>query len=121
MRPHARGQLNIAEMRMKSVFVMIMLSFFSTVFAMEGSKKFQEKGCVACHDAKLDRVKRGLGPSIAQIKENYGSDVAAVVLFLKKEGKPRVYPNRYELMKQQLDSILLSNEERKLLAEFLLQ
>jgi len=105
---------------MKYILIYLLLASTSLIFSMNGNKIFKEKNCSSCHDPVKDQIKRGLGPSIAQIKEKYSS-VEEIVKFLGMQAEPRVYPNRYELMKQQLLNLKLTDSEKNALAHFLLQ
>jgi cytochrome c len=90
-------------------------------FAADGAQIFQSKGCVACHDATQDRVAQGLGPSLKMIAEAYKGKEDALISFLKGEGKPHVYPDKYPIMQGQLALIKgLSEDDRKALATYLL-
>lgn len=90
-------------------------------FAAKGADLFFSNDCVICHDATKDRVAEGLGPSLAMIAAAYKGKEDALISFLNGKGRPRIYPDKYSLMKDQLDSIRdLSGDERKALATFLL-
>lgn len=106
--------------RLMSIFVFFFFS--SAILAKDGSALFHKLGCHSCHDAVKDQVKRGLGPSIAMIKEHYKGKLPELLTFLKGQGKPVVYPERFELMKMQLEKIKdLNEKDRTALARFLLK
>lgn len=76
--------------------------FAGGLFAADGKTLFSQKGCTACHDLNQDRAAMGLGPAIKQISAKYKGDSNAVVTFLKGQGKPRVYPDKYPTMQGQI-------------------
>ncbi|MGD2063853.1 MAG: c-type cytochrome [Nitrospirota bacterium] len=90
-------------------------------YGVDGAEIFQSNGCIVCHDAAEDRVADGLGPSLEAIAATYKGQKDALIRFLKDEGKPRLHPEEYPIMEDQLDSIKgLSDDEREALATFLL-
>jgi len=105
---------------MKLLITAIFLAVIAPVFGDE--KLFQKKGCSGCHHDTIDRVKDGLGPSIAQIKKAYNGKKNELILFLKGQNEPRLYPDHYFMMKPQLD--ILKGEKEKVfgtLADYLLR
>jgi cytochrome c551/c552 len=107
----------------KLLAVSVIATLFVAVpsFAADGAEIFQSNDCAVCHDATKDRVAEGLGPSLEMIAAAYKGKEDALISFLKDEGKPRLYPDAYPIMEDQLDSIRgLSDDERKALATFLL-
>jgi cytochrome c551/c552 len=109
---------------MKALFAVSAISaLFVAVpsFAANGEQIFQSNDCILCHDATKDRVAEGLGPSLEMIAAAYKGKEDALISFLKGKGKPRLYPTKYPIMEEQLDSIRgLSDDERKALSTFLL-
>ena len=109
---------------MKALFAISAISaLFVAVpsFAAKGAEIFTSNDCIVCHDATMDRVAEGLGPSLKMIAAAYKGKEDALIDFLKGEAKPRLYPEQYPIMEDQLDSIRgLSSDERKALATFLL-
>ena len=86
-------------------------------FAANGEQIFKSKGCAACHQASVDSV----GPSLKKIASVYAGKEEELIKFLKGEGKSKVDPNKFALMKPQLNTTkALSDEERKALADFIL-
>jgi len=109
---------------MKTLFAISAISALfvaGPAFAADGAQIFESNGCMVCHDATENRVADGLGPSREMIAAAYKGNEDALISFLKDEGKPRLYPEKYPIMEDQLDSIRgLSDDERKALAAFLL-
>lgn len=109
--------------RYEVLWTSMFIIFSSTaILSAEGSKLFFDLGCHSCHDAVKDQIKRGLGPSISMIKDHYKGNSKNLIKFLKGKKDPIVYPNRFVLMKQQLEKIKsISDEDKNALAEFLLK
>ncbi len=81
-----------------------------------GKNVFQSKGCAACHQPAADSV----GPSLKKIAQAYGS-VDELVKFLKGEAKPKVWPQKFAIMKPQLNQIKdLSEQDLKDMASYIL-
>jgi len=81
-----------------------------------GKKLFQTKGCNSCHQPAADTV----GPSLKKIAQTYSS-ADELVKFLKSEAKPKVWPDKFAIMKPQLMQLKgLSEQELKDLAAFIL-
>jgi cytochrome c len=103
-----------------SVSMLTALLTAGPALAADGAALFQSKGCSACHHATEDRSAQGLGPSLQQVAEAYGGDSEAVEAFLKGEGEPKVYPDKYPIMKTQLGiTKALPEEELQALASYL--
>lgn len=72
------------------------------LFAADGKTLFTQKGCTACHDMNQDRAAMGLGPSIKMVSKAYKGNKAGLISFLKGEGQPKIYPDKYPTMKGQI-------------------
>ena len=106
----------------KLVFLSAISALLATgpSLAQDGQTIFQSKGCTVCHDAQQDRVAMGLGPSLKQISEAYKGQEDALTAFLKGQGEPKVYPDKYPIMKGQLAiTQALPDDELKALATYL--
>jgi cytochrome c len=70
----------------------------------------------------VDRIDKGLGPSLAQIADAYREDPAKLMEFLRGKAEPRLYPDKYQLMKAQLPRVMsLSDDALHTLADFVLE
>ncbi len=85
-------------------------------FASMGKQLFQSKGCSACHNPKLDTT----GPALKKIAQYYRGNEEHLIKFLKGKAAPKVEPEKFTIMKPQLnDTKRLSDEELKELVKFI--
>ena len=79
---------------------------------VDGSSVFESNGCTMCHDVQIEKV----GPSLQTIRMHYGLDEDALVRFFKGNGEARVYPQKFAIMRSQLEKTkaLYDNEVRAL-------
>lgn len=65
----------------------------------DGQKLYAQKGCLVCHrlDTKL------VGPAVKDIAAAYSGDKAALVAFLKGQGKAIVDPSQASVMQPQVE------------------
>ena len=93
------------------------LTFGTPALAADGKAIFEASGCGACHQAKEAAV----GPSVAEIAKKYAKKEKELVVFLEGTGKPIMIPEKFPMMKPNLEkTAALSKEERQALAKFLL-
>lgn len=82
----------------------------------KGKNLFNAKGCAACHQPSVDTV----GPSLKTIAKYYNTP-EEMVKFLKGESKPKVWPEKFAVMKPQLATLKpLSEGELKAIASYIL-
>ena len=102
--------------------IMALAAVCPSALAAGGASLFQANGCAACHDATMNRIDKGLGPSLAQIADAYRQSPEALVEFLQGKAGPRLYPDKYPLMKAQLPRIMsISDTAIRSLADYLLE
>lgn len=86
-----------------------------------GKKLFKAKGCIGCHNPTTDQIEAGLGPSILTIAKAYAGDRAGLLNFLKGSGKPRVFPEKIQVMRPMQEMIRgLPENKIESLADFIL-
>jgi len=108
--------------KIKIITIIVPFLFVSVNYAQDGSKIFNDYGCVECHDYKIDQTSKGLGPSITQIKSAYGKDRSELVNFLNGNAKPRINIKMSPVMIAQLATIKSLPESSKIaLANFLMK
>lgn len=76
--------------------------FAGSVFAEDGAAVFQASGCSTCHHPTKDQAAQGLGPALKQIGSAYKGKEGELVAFLKGNGQPKVYPDKYPIMMGQI-------------------
>ena len=104
------------------IFAVFSIFITAEIFSADGAELFTKYNCQTCHDPVKDQISMGLGPSVQMIKEQYANKVGELVTFLDGKGEPKIYPNRYALMKTQLDTIKgLSVADKTQLAKHLLK
>ena len=82
-----------------------------------GEELFADNGCVACHQDEAKTV----GPSLMEISSAYSENNEGLTSFLNGEGEAIVDPAQEAVMSPQLESTkAMSDEERKALAEYIL-
>ncbi len=85
-------------------------------FASMGKQLFQSKGCSACHNPNLDTT----GPALKKIAAKYRGNEEHLIKFLKGKAAPKVEPEKFTIMKPQLnDTKKLTDEELKELVKFI--
>jgi cytochrome c551/c552 len=83
----------------------------------QGGKIFYDKGCMLCHK----RVENRLGPSLKKLARGYKNKQKDLVLYLQRQGKAIIQPERGSIMKTQLVKLrILSLKEYRLLSQFIL-
>jgi len=107
---------------MKKIFTMALLMWGAVLFAAvdntAGAAIFSERGCVMCHAKDTDTV----GPSLRTIGMRYSGNENALVVYLKGQGQPIVYPERDGMMRPQLMKIgNLYEDEYRSLARYMIQ
>ncbi len=86
--------------------------------ATSGKAIFQQKGCNACHNPKIDMT----GPALYKIAAIYKGREDELIKFLKGKGEPKVEPNKFTIMKPNInDTKHLTDEELKQLVKFIIQ
>ncbi len=89
-----------------------------TVVQTDGEAIFKAKGCGSCHQPNVDTV----GPSLKTIAQKYKSGKDSLLKFLKGEGEAIVWPEKFGIMKPQLNATKsMSDEELSMLADFILK
>ncbi len=81
------------------------------VVQTDGESIFKAKGCGSCHQPNVD----GVGPSLKTIAQKYKGEKDSLFKFLKGEGEAIVWPEKYGIMKPQLN-ITKSMSEKELSA-----
>ncbi|MCF6309325.1 MAG: c-type cytochrome [Sulfurimonas sp.] len=78
----------------------------------KGKSIFEAKSCVLCHKPETELI----GPSLKRIAKAYKGKQAALVDYLKSQGKPIIFPKRAAVMNPQLikTKILLGDDIRAL-------
>lgn len=108
-------------MTKKTVVTALMLSgslLFGSVDNGAGAALFNDRGCTMCHAMDMDMV----GPSVRTIGMRYSGNENALVMYLKGQGQPIVYPEREAMMRPQLMKIgNLYEDEYRSLARYLIQ
>lgn len=64
----------------------------------KGKSIFEAKRCAVCHKPEIEVI----GPSLKVIAKAYTGKEAALVDYLKTQGKPIIYPERAAVMNPQL-------------------
>lgn len=83
-----------------------------------GASIFSERGCTMCHALDMDMV----GPSVRTIGMRYSGNENGLVMYLKGQGQPIVYPERDAMMRPQLMKIgNLYEDEYRSLARYIIQ
>lgn len=83
-----------------------------------GEAIFNERGCTMCHAQDMEMV----GPSIRTISMRYSGNENGLVMYLKGQAQPIVYPEREVMMRPQLLKIgNLYEDEYRSLARYLIQ
>lgn len=91
---------------------------FAAVDNAAGSAIFNERGCTMCHAPDVDTV----GPSVRTIAMRYSGNENGLVMYLKGQGQPIVYPEREGMMRPQLMKIgNLYEDEYRSLARYIVQ
>lgn len=106
----------------KKIVVMGILAYgtllFGAVDNSGGGALFNERGCIMCHTLDADMV----GPSIRTISMRYTGNENGLVMYLKGQGQPIVYPERDGMMRPQLMKIgNLYEDEYRSLARYIIQ
>jgi cytochrome c len=92
----------------------------SSVYANDGEKIFNKKGCKACHHPTKDQLSMGMGPSLQMVAKAYKGKEADLVAFFKGSDKPIVAPDKYPTMKGQLTRFKgMSDTDLQSLATFI--
>lgn len=90
---------------MKKIIVTAVLAsafFAGSVYAESGASIFNTSGCTTCHHPTKDQAAMGLGPSLKMIGKAYKGKEGELVKFLKGDGKPKVYPDKFPIMMGQI-------------------
>lgn len=88
----------------------------TAAFAANGKQVFQDSGCTMCHKEKEDST----GPSLVRIASEYAKS-NELGEFFAGAAKPRVDPDKFEMMKPNLPKIqALSKEDRDALMDYIL-
>ncbi len=83
----------------------------------KGKNVFQSRGCAACHLPASESV----GPSLKRIAQAYAGKEEQLVKFLKGKAPAIVDPERFAIMKPQLNQIKdLSEQELRDLAAYIM-
>lgn len=106
----------------KKIVIMGILAYgtllFGAVDNSGGAALFNERGCIMCHALDADMV----GPSIRTISMRYSGNENGLVMYLKGQGQPIVYPERDGMMRPQLMKIgNLYEDEYRSLARYIIQ
>ena len=118
---HLKKPITRGSRRSSATFLLASLLVCSPAFADDGRRLFQANGCAACHYPAQDRTGHGLGPSLAQVADAYRGRADALVEFLRGNGEPLLYPDKYRLMKAQLPRVMaLSDRDLRSLAQYML-
>lgn len=89
----------------------------TTVEALPGEAKFEESGCVACHQVQ----KKIVGPALKDIAAAYADNKDGLVLFLNGEGEAIVDPAQAAIMAPNLEiTKAMSEEDRIALADYIM-
>lgn len=82
-----------------------------------GESIFNDRGCTMCHAPDMDTV----GPSVRTISMRYSGNENGLVMYLKGQGRPIVYPERDGMMRPQLMKIgNLYEDEYRSLARYII-
>lgn len=91
---------------------------FGSVDNSAGAAIFNERGCTMCHASDAEMV----GPSVRTIATRYSGNENGLVIYLKGQGQPIVYPEREGMMRPQLMKIgNLYEDEYRSLARYIIQ
>ncbi|MDD3789784.1 MAG: c-type cytochrome [Petrimonas sp.] len=107
---------------MKKIILLVVLGWSTLMLGNVdngvGASIFNNRGCTMCHALDMDMV----GPSIRTISIRYSGNENALVMYLKGQGQPIVYPERGEMMRPQLMKIAnLYEDEYRSLARYIIQ
>lgn len=94
-----------------------LLFFSATAHAADGKAIFDSNGCSACHAPQTEVV----GPALTKIAAAYSGKRPELISFLDGNTQPIVEPDKFSLMKPNLDKTkALTGEERAALADYIL-